>query len=184
VIATVARRRRLTVRALPSTVLYSSLLTVACLVSYLLITRALDLLHSVSRTDDYLGGMWATVATVFVYRIGYRGSVMAAASRSVATALSLALCLIYLLLFPFSPVGLAVLVGLGTAILILAGRDGDIITTGITTAVVLVVAALAPDTAWQQPILRLVDTAVGIAVGLLAARLARVADRRMLGDKT
>jgi uncharacterized membrane protein YccC len=163
--------------------LHGGATALACLASYLLITRALSSVHSVSKADDKLGGMWAVIATVFVYRLGYRESLGAAASRSVATALSFALCLLYLLVFPFSPVGLAVLIGAGTAILMLLGRDGDVVTTGITTAVVLVVAALAPTDAWEQPILRAVDTAAGIAVGLAAVWLARLADRRVADRK-
>jgi uncharacterized membrane protein YccC len=50
-------------------------------------------------------------------------------------------------------------------------RDDLVVTTGITTAVVLVVAALGPHDAWQQPILRLVDTVIGVAVGIVAATL-------------
>ena len=38
-------------------------------------------------------------------------------------------------------------------------------------AVVMVVAALSPHNAWRQPILRLIDTAVGVAVGVAAAWL-------------
>jgi hypothetical protein len=36
---------------------------------------------------------------------------------------------------------------------------------------VFVVAGISPGAAWIQPILRLVDTAVGILVGLLASRV-------------
>jgi uncharacterized membrane protein YccC len=54
----------------------------------------------------------------------------------------------------------------------LIGRSDDIITTAIATAVVMVVAALNPHDAWEQPILRAFDTAVGIAVGLAASWLA------------
>jgi uncharacterized YccA/Bax inhibitor family protein len=46
------------------------------------------------------------------------------------------------------------------------GRREDIVTTGITTAVVMVVAAMSPHDAWQQPLLRVVDTVVGIAAGI------------------
>jgi multisubunit Na+/H+ antiporter MnhB subunit len=58
-----------------------------------------------------------------------------------------------------------------TAILLvmLLGRPGDAVTAGITTAVILVVAAVSPQHAWQQPILRLADTVVGVAVGAIAA---------------
>jgi hypothetical protein len=46
-------------------------LATACLVSYWLITAILTHLYSVSRSDDLLGGMWAVVATAFVYRSSY-----------------------------------------------------------------------------------------------------------------
>ena len=36
----------------------------------------------------------------------------------------------------------------------------------LTTAVVMVVAAMSPHDAWQQALLRVVDTVVGIAVGI------------------
>jgi uncharacterized membrane protein YccC len=48
-------------------------------------------------------------------------------------------------------------------------RPGDAITAGITTAIVMVVAAASPHDAWQQPILRLADTVIGVAVGVAAA---------------
>jgi hypothetical protein len=45
----------------------------------------------------------------------------------------------------------------------------DAVTTAISTAVVMVVAAVSPHDAWEQPILRAFDTAFGIAVGLAAS---------------
>ena len=50
---------------------YGVSLAVLCLFSYWLVTRFLARVYSVSRDDDLLGGMWATVATVFVYRYSY-----------------------------------------------------------------------------------------------------------------
>jgi hypothetical protein len=73
------------------------------------------------------------------------------------------LCLLYLLIFPFSGLGMAAVIGLGTFVIMVLGRPDDIITTGITTAVVLVVARISPENAWHQP---LADTLVGIAVGV------------------
>jgi hypothetical protein len=46
------------------------------------------------------------------------------------------------------------------------GRRDDIVTTGITTTVVMVVVAMSPQDAWRQPLLRLIDTVVGIAIGV------------------
>lgn len=146
--------------------LRGSVLGLASLASYLLVTDALGGVGSIAKPDDQLGGMWAVISTIFVFRLGHGEGMAAALSRTSATALSFVLCLAYLLVLPFSPLGLAVLIGLGTLILILLGRETDIITAAITTTVVMVVAGIAPTNAWEVPILRALDTAVGIAVGL------------------
>jgi uncharacterized membrane protein YccC len=147
-------------------------LGISSLIAYLLVTHVLAPIHSISKASDLLGGMWAVIATLFVYRESHRESVNAALTRLSATLLSFVLCLIYLLIFSFHPLGLAVLVGLGTFLLMAAGRNELVVTAGITTAVVMVVAAVSPHDAWQQPILRGVDTAVGIAVGVAASSIA------------
>lgn len=148
------------------------ILAVACLISYLVITSILTHEYSVSRDDDLLGGMWAVVATIFVYRQSHIESARAASSRTFATLTSVVLCLIYLLIFPFHVVGMAALIGIIAILLTSVGRSEEIITAAITTAVVMVVADISPNHAWIQPILRLVDTAVGILVGVAAAWIA------------
>jgi hypothetical protein len=148
-----------------------AVLAISCVISYWLITRILANTYSVSRDDDLLGGMWAVAATIFVYRYSHAESVRAALSRMAATTVSFALCLVYLLIFPFHIWGMAALIGIGAIAVTIMGRADDTITTGITIAVVMVVAALSPQDAWRQPILRVVDTAVGVAVGIAAAWL-------------
>ena len=64
---------------------------------------------------------------------------------------------------------MAMLIGIGAVTMPLLRRPDDVITTGITTAVVMVVGAIDPDHAWKEPILRMVDTIVGVAVGMLGA---------------
>jgi uncharacterized membrane protein YccC len=140
-------------------------MSVASLVTYWIITRALS--GFVGADDDLLGGMWAVVATTFVFRSTRSQSSAAGISRLIATVVSVLLCLIYLLAWPFTPVGLVVLIGLGSLIMAALGRREEIITVSITTTVVMVVAALSGEAGWRQPVLRLVDTLVGIAVGLL-----------------
>jgi hypothetical protein len=147
-------------------------LAVCCFLSYKIITDLLALSRFAARDDELLGGMWAVVATIFVFRYSYDESVRAALGRISATLFSFVLCLIYLLIFPFRPWGLAVLLAIGAIVLELVGRSEDIITADITTAVVLVVAGISPQHAWKQPILRLLDTLVGIAVGIVGARIA------------
>ena len=158
----------------------SVLLAVACLISYWLTTRVLSLVYSVSTADDALGGMWSVIATVFLFRNGYNKSLAAAVSRMAATLVSFALCLAYLAFLPFHPWGLAILVGLSVLVTALIGRPEDEITAGITTTVVMVAASLSPHDAWRQPILRLADTAIGVAVGLVAAWLGLRAVRPLV----
>ena len=147
-------------------------LAFAALVSYELATRILTSAIS-SRDDQLLGGMWSVVATVFVCRESYQDSVRSALSRIAATSLSFILCLGYLLLFPFSSWGMTILIAIGAVILVIIGRPGEVITTSITTTVVMVVAGISPQHAWRQPILRLFDTLIGIAVGIAAAWIAK-----------
>ncbi len=154
-------------------------LAVACMVTYYIIVGLLSLVPAVGLENDKLGGMWAVIATIFVYRQSLATSRRSALSRLSATLVAFGLCLVYLLLLPFTGVGLAVLVGFGAIIVSFIGRAEDVITTGISITVVMVVAGLGPrSAAWEQPILRLVDTLVGMGVGLA---LARVADRAARG---
>jgi len=145
------------------------LLAVCCLLSYKIITGLLTFSVFVFRDDEFLGGMWAVVATIFVLRGSYEESANAALLRTSATLLSFGLCLVYLLVFPFRVWGLVVLIAIGAIVLDLIGRSEDVITASITTTVVMVVAAISPQQAWRQPILRLIDTIVGIAVGIAGA---------------
>ena len=104
-------------------------LALACLISYWVTVDGLSSIHSLSPDDDLLGGMWAVIATVFVYRQSHRQNIAAALTRSSATLISFALCLTYLTLFSFDPIGLAVVTGLATFGLIAIGREDDVITT-------------------------------------------------------
>jgi uncharacterized membrane protein YccC len=161
--------------AVRNAIAHSMALGLATLATYLLATHILTPVFSVSRADELLGGMWAVIATIFVYHDTYQQSMAAALSRIAATSVSFILCLVYLLILPFHAWGLALLIALGALITRLAGRPGDAITTGITTAVVLVVAELSPQNAWQQPILRAVDTIIGVAVAVVAWWIAAAA---------
>jgi uncharacterized membrane protein YccC len=161
----------------------ATVLAVACVITYLLVTSVLSRLYFVSRNDDLLGGLWAVIATIFVIRDSYQHSVSAAISRMAATTVSFVVCLIYLLFLPFHAWALAVLIGVSAIIATLIGRPEDAITAAITTAVVMLVAAVTPQHAWQQPILRFVDTVVGVAVGVGAAWIGvRVIRPRMTPD--
>jgi uncharacterized membrane protein YccC len=160
-------------RALRSGLAECTLLAAACVASYWLVVGLLAPIHSISGADDIVGGMWAVLATIFVLRGSSRESMSAATTRTAATLVSFAVCLIYLDFLPFHPWALAVLVGVSALIMILLGRPGDAATAGITTAVLIALAGVNPADAWLQPILRLADTVAGVLVGLAAAWLSR-----------
>jgi uncharacterized membrane protein YccC len=163
---------------LRESVTHAVALAIACLISYTTITQLLVRIHSVSPSDDALGALWSVVATIFVYRATLTQSFAAALSRIAATLVSFVLCLGYLLLFPCPPCGMALLVGVGAILAVLLHRPDDAVTTGITTAVVMIVASLAPAHPWEQPILRLGDTIVGVGVGTAAVSLVLAATHR------
>ena len=173
-------------RRIDQAVSYGVLLAACCLLSYNIITGLLIFSRFAPRDDELLGGMWAVIATIFVLRRCYEESVNAAILRTSATLLSFALCLVYLLVFPFRIWGLIVLIAIGAIVLDLIGRSEDVITASITTTVVMVVAAISPQQAWRLPILRLIDTIVGIAVGIagawIALKLAALVDRPWHGE--
>jgi uncharacterized membrane protein YgaE (UPF0421/DUF939 family) len=160
-------------------VAYALNMAIACFVSYWIMTVVLS--QVVDTPSDFLGGMWAVAATVFVFRESRARSLSAGIARLIATCVSFALCLLYLSLFPFTPVGMAALIGIGTVAMALLDRRDDIVTTGITTAVVMVVAAMSPEHAWHQPLLRLADTIVGIAVGVACKWIGSFLFRKFSG---
>jgi uncharacterized membrane protein YccC len=144
--------------------LYALNVGIACFLTYWIMVTALS--RFVDRSSDLLGGMWAVIATIFVFRETGERTLSAGLHRLLATSVSFVLCLPYLCFFPFTPLGMSSLIFAGIIVMTLLGRRDDIILTGITTTVVMVVVAIEPDEAWRQPLLRLADTVVGIAVGV------------------
>jgi len=156
-------------------VLHALALSICCLLSYSLATRVLSRAMTLPHDEVLIGGMWAVMATLFVYRYRYETSLRAALSSMAVASVSFILCLIYLLVFPFRPWGMAALIGIGAVIMKLIGRPSEIVGTGTTTAVVMIVAGMSPHHAWRQPVFRVLDTALGAAVGVLSAWIGLMA---------
>jgi uncharacterized membrane protein YccC len=151
-------------------VAYSASLALACLVSYATMTKLLNAV--VEGHSDLIGGMWAAVSTAFVFRDSRQKSLSAGVGRFVATCVSFALCLPYLWFFRANMAGMGVLLAAGTLVMVVLDRREDIITTAVTTIVVMVVAVVSPADAWEQPLLRLFDTVVGIVIGVAVKWIA------------
>jgi uncharacterized membrane protein YccC len=79
---------------------------------------------------------------------------------------------------------MAILLAIGTILTTWLDRPGEIGVTAITTAVVMIVATSEPQDAWQQPLLRLLDTVVGIIVGVACKWAASSLLNKILAEET
>jgi uncharacterized membrane protein YccC len=159
---------------------YAVDMALACLITYWIMTT----IHSrFSTSSEVVGTLWAIVSTVYVFRDTRAKSVSASIGRVIATLVSFALCFAYLLLFPFTPTGLVVVLASGTLTMMVLGRRDEIGLAGVTTAVVMLVAAVDVQDAWHQPLLRLMDTSIGIAVGVSCKWIASFVFFKLIGEE-
>jgi uncharacterized membrane protein YoaK (UPF0700 family) len=177
----------------PWEVTYALDMSIACGISYAIITQVL--FRFVDRPDELLGGMWRVVATIFVFRESRQSSLSAGLARLTATCVSFALCLAYLLIFPFTALGMTIVIGLGTIAMMLLRRHEDIVTTGITAgpridpnatsatiAGMLAVSAMAVQNALVQVSLRGVPATAVITTNI--ARFTTDIGTILLGAKS
>jgi len=78
---------------------------------------------------------------------------------------------------------MAVLIAIGAMLMILIGRRDEMGLTAITIAVIMIIAASNPEDAWRQPLLRLVDTIVGIAIGVACKWVGSFVFHRVIGEE-
>ena len=161
---------------------YAVDMAIACLITYWIMAAVFSRFgHGAS--SDLIGGLWAMVATVYVFRDTRAKSLSASVGRVIATGVSFGLCLLYLLLLPFTPLGLAAVLVCGTLIMMALNRRDEIGLAAVTTAVVMLVAAIDPHDAWRQPLLRLMDTLIGIAVGVSCKWIASFVFFKIIGEE-
>jgi multisubunit Na+/H+ antiporter MnhB subunit len=68
-------------------------------------------------------------------------------------------------------------------LMVLIGRSDETGLTAITIAVIMIIAANNPEDAWRQPLLRLVDTIVGIVVGVACKWVGSFVFYRIKGEE-
>jgi uncharacterized membrane protein YgaE (UPF0421/DUF939 family) len=158
-------------------ILYALDMAVVALLTYWIALYALATVSG--NTSNTIGALWAVVSAIFVFRETREESVAAGKSRFLATCLSVLLCLIYLAFFPSTPIGMAILIAIGTLLLLLFRRHAELTTAAVTTAVIVVIAMLDPHDGWRQPLLRFADTLIGILVGLACNYIAFLLFQRL-----
>lgn len=120
-------------RITPSQLLFAVLLGIACLLTCWI--SNVQFYGLIDAETAVLGSMWAVIATIFASRKSHIKSLSARLVRILATVSSTILCSLYLLLFPFSPIGLAALVAISYLIANAVGHLDDTMTAGITITV-------------------------------------------------
>jgi uncharacterized membrane protein YccC len=161
---------------------YAGAMAVACVITYWIMLEVHDR-FGLGASSRVVGSLWAIVATIYVFRDTRANSLSASIGRIIATVVSFALCFAYLLLFPFTAIGLVAVMAGGTLVMMALGRREEISLTAVTTAVVMLVAAIEAQNAWQQPLLRLMDTFIGIAVGVACKWIASFVFFKLIGEE-
>jgi uncharacterized membrane protein YccC len=162
-------------------VAYAVNLAIACLITYWVMAFALP--RSVAWPSTPVGVLWAVISTVFVYKDTRANTLSAAMARLVATFASFVLCLTYLWLLPATTIGMAALIAIGVLMMIFIGRRDETNLTAITIAVIMIVAASSPQEARLQPLLRLIDTLLGVTVGVACKWLGSFVYFRIIGEE-
>jgi len=125
-----------------------------------------------------LGAMWGVIAAVFVIHGSRSATLKLAIFRMLGTVLGIAIMLVYLALFPFHVIGLAVCLFLGALLCRAFGRNDLVIVTLITIAVIMVDAGNPTYPApWVNPALRFGDTLIGAASGFLIVAITSLVAR-------
>jgi len=163
-------------------VAYAVDMAIACVITYWIMLEIHDR-FGLGASSKVVGTLWAIVATIYVFRDTRANSLSASVGRIITTVVSFALCFAYLLLFPFTLVGLVAVLAVGTLIMMVLGRREEIGLAAVTTAVVMLVAAIDAQDAWQQPLLRLMDTLIGIAVGVACKWIASFVFFKLIGEE-
>jgi uncharacterized membrane protein YccC len=162
-------------------VVYAVDMAIACLITYWVMVFLLP--HLVGWPTTSVGVLWAVISTVFVYKDTRAHSLSAGIARLIATLASFALCLTYLWLLPVTTIGMAALIAIGALLMMLIDRRDETGLTAITIAVIMIIAASDPQDAWRQPLLRLADTIVGIAVGVACKWVGSFVFYRIIGEE-
>jgi uncharacterized membrane protein YgaE (UPF0421/DUF939 family) len=162
-------------------VAYAIDMAIACLMTYWIIIFLLP--HLIGWHSTSVGVLWAMISTVFVYKDTRTHSLSAGISRLIATFAGFALSLIYLSLLPATTIGMGALIAIGVLLMVIIGRRDEVGLTAITIAIIMIVAASNPQDAWLQPLLRLVDTLVGISVGVACKWVASFVIYRTIGEE-
>jgi len=123
--------------------------------------------------NAYLGGLWAVISGIIVFEDSRPKALKPAKLRVVGSFIGALVSGVYLYFFPFSVVGYAVCIGIGTLVCHLLRLPDHIKLASITISVIMIVSAMSnnADPAMNAA-LRFVESVIGTAVAVIVGYLA------------
>lgn len=114
--------------------------------------------------------MWAVISAIIVIESSHSETFVSARNRILGTIVGALVSGIYLFLFPFSVIGFTVAIGIGVLICYLFRIPKAVKLTGITIAVVIIVATIDKDLhPFVNAGLRLAESAIGTGMAIIVA---------------
>jgi uncharacterized membrane protein YccC len=140
-----------------------------CLAAYLFGFYFTGLFHARSSS---IGGLWSLVSGVVVLQATSRDTWQSAVLRVLGTLIGAILSSFYLHFFPFSPIGMAVSVGLTVLLCQMLKVPDHGRLAAITVALIMVISSGNPELSpFANASLRFIESVIGAGIAVLAVLL-------------
>ena len=119
-----------------------------------------------------LGGLWAVISGIVVLQATRRETWASAWLRVLGTFIGAVISAVYLYLLPFSPLGMAVTVGVTVLLCQFIGIPDHARLAALTVAVILVISGLHPEyNPLLNALLRFLESAIGTVLAVMVVWL-------------
>lgn len=139
---------------------------VACLLAYLAGSYLTQVILGV---PSPIGALWCVISVIVVLQATRQETVASAWLRVLGTLIGATVSAVYLLFFPFHPLGLAVSIGLTMLLCEIFRIPGHARLASITVAVIMIVSMIHPQ---MNPLinagLRFIESCIGATLAVLA----------------
>jgi uncharacterized membrane protein YgaE (UPF0421/DUF939 family) len=143
--------------------------TLVCLLGYLGGYHVTALFYAPSAA---LGGLWALISGIVVLQATRRETWSSAWLRVLGTFIGAVISAIYLFLLPFSPLGMAVTVGVTVLLCQFIGIPDHARLAALTVAVILVISSLHPEyNPLMNALLRFMESTIGTVLAVMVVVL-------------
>ncbi len=143
---------------------------VVCLAAYLAGSAFTALFHGGATV---IGGVWSVISGIVVLQATLQDTRGSAMLRVLGTLIGAVVAAIYLSLFPFNPLGMAICVGVAVLFCQAIGVPDHARLAAITIVIVLAVSVALPAVSpWVNALLRFIESCIGAGIATLAVLLA------------